>query len=126
MKRMNAAAFYRGEAITRLEARAPTIVEHLALVTWFPNHAATSHWKAELKAFQTALQRYHKGKGSKHNYTHELIVDALEANIDTHEGEDFLVIEVEAHGVGPITKPDWLGLKNAISEFANSVLASST
>lgn len=52
MKRMNAAAFYRGEAITRLEARAPTIVEHLALVTWFPNHAATSHWKAELKLFK--------------------------------------------------------------------------
>ncbi len=120
---MNAAVFYRGEAITRLEARAPTVMEHLALVAWFPAHPANSHWKAELQAFRTALQRYHKGKGPKYNFTHALIVDALENCIATHEGEDYLLIEVESHGVGPIDNPNWAMLKDAIERFANEVLA---
>jgi hypothetical protein len=99
---MNAAAFRKGEAISRLENYAYVIVEHLALVTWFPTPGALSHWNIELAAFSKALLRYDTGKGVKHNF-----------------------IGVESHGVPLPETVDWEALSARISAFADALVLAS-
>ncbi|HXW53995.1 MAG TPA: hypothetical protein VEL47_07810 [Myxococcota bacterium] len=119
---MNAAAFRRGEAITRLENYAPVIVEHLALVTWYPNHSPAKHWQSELDAFTKALTRYNTGKGNKHNFTAEIIVETLMDVLSTNEERDYVLIGVESHGVVIPDQPDWDGLDKKLREFALNVV----
>ncbi len=120
---MNAAAFRRGEAITRLENYAHVLVEHLALVTWYPAHTAHQHWQAELAAFRKALQRYNTGKGSKSNFTLEIVIETLMDVLATHEEQDYLLIGVEAHGVALPSEPDWQASHSKIQEFARQVVS---
>jgi len=122
---MNAAAFRKGEAISRLENYAYVIVEHLALVTWFPTHGALSHWNIELAAFSKALLRYDTGKGVKHNFSKEIIVDVLTSTIETNEEKDYLLIGVESHGVPLPETVDWEALSARISAFADALVLAS-
>lgn len=115
------AAFRRSEALTRLENLSHVIVEHLALVTWFPEHVSASHWKKELKAFQTAMQRYNTGKGQRHNFTYSLALDTLMDTMFTHDDKDYLLIEIEAHGVTPPAEPDWAAVEAACQQFAELI-----
>ncbi len=123
---MNAAAFRRGEAITRLENYATVIVEHLALTAWYPGHPAFPHWQAELNAFCTTMRRFNTAKKSKGNYTFEIIVDALMEILMSNEDKDYLLIGVESHGVVLAPEPDWTELNKSIENFANKVLRSKT
>ena len=120
------AAFRRGEAITRLENYACVILEHLALATWFPEHSARNHWDIELKAFNIGLTRYNKGKGRKPNYTTTIIVDTLTDFIETNDEKDYLLVDIESHGVKAPENPDWKALKHAINSFAEDVVANAT
>lgn len=121
MIKMNAAAFRRGEALTRLENYAPVIVEHLALAAWYPSHPANSHWKVELAAFKKTIIRYNTSKGKKPNFTRELVIDALQPFIDTDEERDYLLIGVESHGVTLNEHPNWADLQTAIEKFAAEI-----
>jgi len=117
------AAFRRSEALARLENLAYVIVEHLALITWYSNNSVCTHWQAELKAFSNAMKRYDAGKGAKHNFTKELIVETLKETIDTQDDKDFMLIEIESHGVGPIEDPDWLSLQETFEKFADQIIS---
>ncbi len=119
---MNAAVFRRGEAITRLENYAHVIVEHLALVTWYPRNSATKRWKNEINAFLKSLERYNTAKGKKNNFTTHLTVDALRDTIATNEEKDYLLIGVESHGVKLPKEPDCKILDNSIKDFAKHLL----
>lgn len=116
---MNAVAFRRGEAITRLENYAPVIVEHLALVAWYPTHTSCKHWQTELAAFQTALSRYNTGKGNKFNFTLDVVRITLMDILSTNEERDYVLIGVEAHGVALPSSPDWEVLHKSIDEFSS-------
>lgn len=119
---MHAAAFRKSEATLRLENYAPVIVEHLALVTWYPDSRANKHWEIELEAFCAALSRYKKGKKSRQNFDHKDIVDELEAAIELNDDKDHLLLAIQSHGEKPPNNPNWDELKAAISQFADQVL----
>lgn len=117
------AAFRRSEAIERLESYAPVIAEHLALTSWFPDHLSCKHWQAELDAWSSAMKRYNKSKMKKKgNYTKEIMLDALEATIDCDDKKDFLVIQVESHGLTVSENPNWEVIKKAFVVFAHTIL----
>lgn len=121
---MQAMSFRRGDAYNRLENYAGVIVEHLALVTWFPSHSACNHWKVELEAYRKVLKRYNNGKKKSDNFTVEDIERELYSNIEYNEEKDYLLIALKAHGQPDIDTPDWESLKAAIKAFAQSVFAS--
>ena len=116
------AAFRRGEAVTRLENYACVILEHLALVTWFPDNSAKNHWDVELKAFKKALIRYNSSKGKKPNYTTALIVDTLSDFYETNDDKDYLLVDIESHGVKAPEDPDWKSFDQAVANFAKGVV----
>jgi len=115
---MNAAAFRRGDAITRLENYAPVIVEHLALVAWFPTHTANNHWQAELRGFLGALKRYDSAKSGRHNFTKEIVIMTLMDMIRTEDERDYVLIGVESHGGSVPSEPDWDLVYKSIEDFA--------
>lgn len=116
------AAFRRSEALERLENFAEVVVEHLALVTWFPTHRAKNHWNAEIQAFLKRLRKFDNGKDSRKNFTEFLIVDALNSILDTNQSRDYLIVSVESHGVVAPEDPDWESLKKAVVIFAKQVM----
>lgn len=118
------AAFRRYEALERLESYVPVIVEHLALVNWFPEHQCCKHWQTELSAWKTALRRFHKSKMKKKgNYTEELILDALETAIDSDDKKDLLLIQIESHGVTLPNNIDWNTLRKVFKEFSDELIS---
>lgn len=122
---MNAAAFRRGDAITRLENYAPVIVEHLALVNWYPKHTAHNHWQAELRGFSGALKRYDSAKSGRHNFTKEIVVMTLMDIVSTEDERDYVLIGVEAHGGSIPSNPDWHLVYKAIEDFASQLVKNS-
>ena len=119
---MNAAAFGRGEAITKLENYAQVIVEHLALLAWYPDNPAKTHWEVEVRAFRTTLKRYDKGKKRAHNFAVDDIVETLEEQYLDNDGKDGVLIAIEGHGVQAPREPDWSLVDQAVRSFAESVV----
>lgn len=73
---MNAAR-RRGEALHKLEELRVIILEHILKLSICPESESKDHWKKEIKAFQKHLQRYHKSKSGKGNYTKDLLWEYL-------------------------------------------------
>lgn len=120
---MNSAAFRRGEAFSRLDSYAPVIVEHLALITWFPEHSARKHWNAEILAFQKTLKRYDNAKKREHNFRVEDIIEALEDCIADGDDKDSILIGIEGHDVTAPDNPNWFLLQVKFKEFAELIVA---
>lgn len=117
------AAFYRRDAVLKLEAYATVIVEHLALITWFPQHSAASHWNTELRAFTTTLRRLNRGKKSSTNLNKDFIEAALRDEIEGNDTQDLLLVAIEGHGVKAPSQPDWNALEQVIEKFAQEIMA---
>lgn len=115
-------AFRRGDAITRLENYASVIVEHLALVSWFPNHSAHKHWQAEIRGFLGALKRYDTAKSGRHNFTREIVIVTLMDIVQTEDERDYVLIGVESHGGKAPSEPDWDSVYKAIENFASQLV----
>lgn len=115
------AAFRRSEAVQKLENYAPVIMEHLALVTWFPDNLANSHWEQELAAFRKTLHRVSNSKSKRPNLNQDLIVDVLMDSLEEHRDKDLFLVGLEGHGVVAPTDPDWSSLAEAARSFAVSV-----
>ena len=120
---MNAAAFQKSEALQRLENYSSVVVEHLALLTWFGDSSASSHWQVEINAFVKTLRRYDKGKKRKHNFKTDDIIDALMDQVHTNDDKDAVLIGIEGHGVKAPEDPAWEDLYKAFEEFAQKVLS---
>ena len=119
---MNSAAFRRAEALESLESYARVIVIHLALMEWFPQHEARQHWQSELNAFIKTLRRYDNAKKRAHNFSTELITEALEDEIIDNSSRDAVLIAVEGHGLMAPDNPNFQVVSKAIKEFAKRIL----
>ena len=69
---MNAARAHN-VALEKLTGLRSIILEHILKIVVMPHHEAVNHWQKEINSYQTRLCRYHKGKGSKPNYSRELL-----------------------------------------------------
>ena len=69
---MNAARI-RSVAIEKLMELRSIILEHMLKISVLPSHEACNHWQKEINSYQKRLRRYHKGKGSKPNYTQAML-----------------------------------------------------
>lgn len=98
------------------------VIEHLALVAWYPESQAVKHWNTELEAFKMALKRYNNGQKRRQNFDFDDIVAELESQMCSHADEDHLILAVGSHGEVPPVDPDWDLLKIEIAEFAQSLL----
>jgi hypothetical protein len=119
---LNSAAFRRAEALECLESYARIIVVHLALLAWFPNNKAQQHWQAEINAFIKTLRRYDNAKKRAHNFTTQLITEALEDEISDNSARDAILITVEGHGMSIPDYPDFAAVSSAINQFAGKIL----
>jgi hypothetical protein len=117
------AAYRRSDAILRLENYAAVIIEHLALVSWFPRHGAAKHWQYELNAFLTGLRRYNIGKGKGSNFTEALIVKTLSEFMLYDTDQESILVGIESHGLKVPEGPEWKLLDKAIVAFAKQVMA---
>lgn len=120
---MLAQAFKRGDAFNRLESYAPVIVEHLALVSWYPDTQAVNHWNVEIDAYMKILRRYNNGKKKSDNFDVEDIVRELKSHIEYNEEKDYLLIAMKGHGQPDLDNPDWDALEKATQAFAERVCA---
>jgi hypothetical protein len=116
------AAFRRSDAILRLESYAAVIIEHLALVTWYPEHRASKHWQTELNAFLTGLRRYNTGKGNGANFTEEMICQTFADAMLFQADKESILIGVESHGLTLPDAPNWTDLEKAISSFSKQIM----
>jgi len=69
---MNAAR-NRNVALEKLLELRSIILEHIIKISVMPTHEAAKHWQKEVNAYQIRLSRYHKGKGTKPNFTESLL-----------------------------------------------------
>ncbi len=112
------AAFRRSEALVTLENYAPTIVAHLALLQFFPDHTACNHWCAELATFEKVIRRYNKGKKGSSNLNPDMIQKSLEDEMFCADDEERIESYIHAKGLPLSEDPDWNLVRKAIHEFA--------
>ena len=121
------AAYSRGEAFVRLEHYAGVIVLYLALVAFFPDAQEVEHWKAEIRAFRSTIQRYDNAKGSrKHNFKPSDIVETLVDVMATNDQRDYIANDIMAQRKGLAVDAqslDWTKVERSIQEFAKDLFS---
>ena len=113
---MNAAR-NRNVALEKLSELRSIILEHIIKTSVMADHEAVHHWQKEIHSFKTRLLRYHKGKGTKPNYTRELLWEYLwEDQID-----ELPMGFVEEYGMKNV-RLDILDIKTKLHAFIDEIV----